>query len=73
MIPVTRLNGEEVYVNADRILFLERSPETVITLDSGRKIMVKESIEDVLQKIAEFKKRCWPSVWQGEGVEHGGQ
>lgn len=67
MIPVTRLNGEEVYVNADRILFLERSPETVLTLDSGRKVMVKESIEQVLERITAFRRRCLPAVAESGG------
>jgi flagellar protein FlbD len=62
MIQVTRLNGQEVYVNADLILFLEKSPDTVLTLESGKKIMVKEEIPEVVNRIVEFKARCFPRV-----------
>jgi flagellar protein FlbD len=62
MIQVTRLNGEEVYVNADLILFLEKSPDTVLTLTSGKKVMVQDAIPDILDKIVKFKSRCFPRV-----------
>ena len=64
MIPVTRLNGQEVYVNADLILFLESSPETILTLQSGKKITVKETIPQVVDRVVEFKSRCYPKVTQ---------
>jgi flagellar protein FlbD len=64
MIPVTRLNGQEVYVNADLILFLESSPETILTLENGKKMTVKESIPQVVDKIVGFKNRCFPTVYE---------
>lgn len=64
MIPVTRLNGQEVYVNADLILFLESSPETILTLQNGKKVTVKESIPQVVEQIVAFKSRCYPSVFE---------
>lgn len=62
MIPVTRLNGQEVYVNADLILFLESSPETILTLQNGKKITVKETISQVIDRVVEFKSRCFPKT-----------
>jgi len=62
MILVTRLNGQEVYINADLILFLESSPETILTLENGKKITVKESIPQVVDRVVEFKARCYPKV-----------
>lgn len=62
MIQVTRLNGQEVYVNADLILFLESSPETILTLQSGKKVTVKEAIPQVIDRIVAFKARCYPQV-----------
>lgn len=62
MIQVTRLNGQEVYVNADHILFLEKSPDTVLTLQNGKKVMVKESIPEVIERIVAFKGRCMPVI-----------
>lgn len=64
MIAVTRFNGQEVYVNADLVLFLESSPETILTLQNGKKITVKESIPQVVDKIVEFKSRCYPRVYR---------
>jgi flagellar protein FlbD len=66
MVPVTRLNGQEVYVNADLILFLEKSPETILTLQNGKKITVKDSIPQVIEKIVEFKSRCYPKIYQAK-------
>lgn len=62
MIPVTRLNGQEVYVNADLVLFLESSPETILTLENGKKITVKETIPQVIDRVVEFKSRCYPKT-----------
>jgi flagellar protein FlbD len=64
MIPVTRLSGQEVYVNAELILFLESSPETILTLQNGKKITVKETIPQVIDRVVEFKSRCYPKVTQ---------
>ncbi len=66
MIPVTRLNGQEVYVNADLILFLERSPETILTLQNGKKVTVKETVSQVVDRIVEFKSRIYPKVFEGK-------
>ena len=66
MIPVTRLNGQEVYVNADLILFLESSPETILTLENGKKVTVKETIPQVVDRVVEFKSRCYPKVFEGK-------
>ena len=64
MIQVTRYGGEEVsfYVNADLILFIESSPETVLTLSDGKKLRVRESVEEVLKRIVDFKRRTMPVV-----------
>jgi len=66
MIPVTRLNGQEVYVNADLILFLESSPETILTLENGKKVTVKETIPQVVDQIVKFKSRCYPVAPEGK-------
>ena len=62
MINVTRLSGQEVYINADLILFIEKSPDTVLTLQNAKKIMVRESIPEVIDRIVAFKSRCLPTV-----------
>ncbi len=56
MIRVTRLNGSELVINADLIEFVEAIPDTIISLVTGKKIMIKETTEDVISKVAEFKR-----------------
>ena len=45
MIHVTRLNGSPVVINADLIQFVEATPDTLISLTTGEKIMVKEPVD----------------------------
>lgn len=56
MIQLTRLNKELLMVNSDLIKFVERSPDTVITLVAGDKIVVRESPEEVLAKVINFRR-----------------
>jgi len=62
VIRVTRLNKSELVVNADLIEFVEQTPDTIITLTTGRKIMVRESLQDVLSRVTEYraKTRSYP-------------
>jgi len=61
MIQLTRLNNSPLAVNSDLIKFVEQAPDTVITLITGEKIVVRESAQDVLAKVVEFRR----SVLQG--------
>jgi len=56
MIKVKRLNGNELVINADLIEFVEALPDTIISLVTGKKIMIRESADEVIQKVAEFKR-----------------
>ncbi len=56
MIKLTRLQGKEFYLNADIIEVIEATPDTVITLIDGTKYVVRESIEDVIQRIVKYKQ-----------------
>ncbi len=55
MIKVTRLNGKEFYVNSDLIEFIESTPDTVLSLTTDKKIIVSESIDEVIEKIVKYK------------------
>jgi flagellar protein FlbD len=57
MIKVTRINDTELVINADLIEFVEASPDTIVTLTTGKKIIVKESTDDIIEMVAEFKRR----------------
>ncbi len=56
MILVTRLNGEPFYVNPDLIEFIEATPDTVISMSTGRKIIVHESALEMVDLILEQKR-----------------
>ncbi len=58
MIKVTRLNDSVLVVNADLIEFIEEIPDTMISLTTGKKIMVRETLDDVIDRVVEFKRRC---------------
>jgi flagellar protein FlbD len=64
MIFLTRLGGSEVVINTDLIVTVECTPDTVISLTNGDRIMVKESVEEVVERAAAFRHR----VLQGPGV-----
>jgi len=57
MIKVTRLNDALLVINADLIEFVEAIPETIVCLTTGKKIMVRESIDEVIDRVAEFKRK----------------
>ncbi len=61
MIQLTRLNSHPLVVNSDLIKFVEQAPDTVITLVNGDKIVVRESAQDVLDRVVNFRR----SVLQG--------
>jgi len=56
MIQLTRLNNHPLVVNSDLIKFVENAPDTVLTLVGGEKVVVKETTEEVLAKIVEFRR-----------------
>ena len=58
MIQVTELNGSQKYVNCGMIEVLETVPETMIVLASGRRHLVKETPETVIERVIEFHRRC---------------
>ncbi|MDF2510880.1 MAG: hypothetical protein K0S04_746 [Herbinix sp.] len=59
MIEVTRLNDTKVIINADLIEKVEESPDTIITLTSGNKIIVKESRQEVKNLVILYKKEIF--------------
>jgi flagellar protein FlbD len=55
MIHVTRLNHTPVVLNCDLIEGIEATPDTVISMTTGQKIMVLESTEEVIQRVRQFR------------------
>ncbi|MCX7796750.1 MAG: flagellar FlbD family protein [bacterium] len=59
MIQVTRLNNTKLVINADLIEIIEALPDTTITLTTGKKFVVKESIEEIIRRIIIYKKAIY--------------
>jgi flagellar protein FlbD len=57
MIKVTRINDSELVINADLIEFVEAIPDTIISLTTGKKIMVRETIDEIIERAASFKRK----------------
>jgi flagellar protein FlbD len=57
VITVTRLNNTPLIVNPDLIISIEETPDTIITLSNGEKIVVQEKVGEVIRRVIEFR-RC---------------
>lgn len=57
MVEVTRFNGTKIYISAHQIETLEATPDTIITLLSGRKYIVVESVDEIIKSIVEYRQR----------------
>jgi len=62
MIRLQRLNKEEFILNADFIETLEATPDTVITLSNGKKLMVKNSVENIVNQVIAYRISCNQSI-----------
>lgn len=59
MIEVTKLNDAKILINPDLIELVEETPDTVMTLTTGRKIIVKESRQDVKNLVKSYRKEIF--------------
>ena len=57
MIELTKLNGGKLVVNCELIEFVEALPDSLIKLTTGKKIMVKENIAEIIAAVVDFRKR----------------
>ena len=57
MIHVTRLNHAPLVLNSDLIEHIESTPDTVVSMTGGQKYVVKESTEEIVDKVVEFRRR----------------
>ncbi|HEV2647556.1 MAG TPA: flagellar FlbD family protein [Acidobacteriaceae bacterium] len=63
MIELTRLNGQKLYVNCDLLKYAEASPDTVLTLLTGDKLVVRESCNEVIALAISFRARILGAAW----------
>lgn len=57
MIKVSRLNGEEYVLNSSLIETVEANPDTVISLTTGHKLVVRESVDEIIDKVIRYSAR----------------
>jgi flagellar protein FlbD len=56
MITLTRLNGQPFVMNADKIRYVESTPDTVVCCDTGEKLMVRETLTEVTRRAIEYAR-----------------
>jgi flagellar protein FlbD len=65
MVRLTRLNSQPLVVNSDLIKFVEKAPDTVLTLVSGEKVIVRETTEEVLERVIAFRRAILAGLTSG--------
>lgn len=58
MIKLRRLNDTELVINAEMIEFVEAIPDTIISLQSGKKVIVAEPVDEVIERIIAYRRSC---------------
>jgi flagellar protein FlbD len=61
MIVVTRLNNTAIVVNSDLIVFIEETPDTIITLLNGEKLVIQEKVSEVIKRVLDFRRSIFNS------------
>ncbi|HOW89107.1 MAG TPA: flagellar FlbD family protein [Elusimicrobiales bacterium] len=59
MIKLTKLNGSDIVVNAELIESVEATPDTVINLATGNRFLVRDGVQDVVDKVVEYRKKVY--------------
>jgi len=74
MIALRRLNSQDFILNADLIETIETTPDTVISLVNGRKLVVLNKAEEIVRKVIKYKQICNQSIQVIDKREdHGGE
>ena len=56
MLILTKINQAQIAVNPDLIQYIEETPDTVITMTNDEKVVVKESIGEIIEKVVSFRR-----------------
>ncbi|MGM0602288.1 MAG: flagellar FlbD family protein [Bacillota bacterium] len=62
MIKVEKTNGEEVILNSDLIEQIKETPDTVVTLTNCKKLLVKESADEIIEKIIDYRRKILSGI-----------
>ncbi|MCL2702304.1 MAG: flagellar FlbD family protein [Defluviitaleaceae bacterium] len=59
MITITKLNDKQIVINCELIELIEANPDTTITMNTGRKIIARETVEEIIAKSLAYKKEIF--------------
>lgn len=68
MISLTKLNGVEFILNCDNIESIQESPDTTILLTNGKLYIVRESMQEIVEKTVAFRKRIYSKITDGSDI-----
>jgi flagellar protein FlbD len=71
MIHLTRLNHRPLVLNADLIESIEATPDTMISLTTGQKLVVLEPAEEVVRRVVEFRRAIYSAILAGPYIPAG--
>ena len=66
MISLTRINDTPIVLNAELIEFVEANPDTIVSLSNGHKYLVKDTVDEVVEKVKEYKRSILIGPLAGE-------
>ena len=56
MIVLTKINNAQIAVNSDLIQYIEETPDTVITMVNGEKVVVQDPMEEIIKKVVHYRR-----------------
>jgi flagellar protein FlbD len=56
MIVLTKINNAQIAVNSDLIEYIEETPDTVITINNGDKVVVQEGMTEIIEKVVQYRR-----------------
>ncbi len=56
MIQLTKINGHQIVLNSDLIEYIEETPDTVITLNNNDKVIVKDRMTEIIEKVIRYRR-----------------
>ena len=59
MITVTKINDRDIIVNCEHIELIETTPDTILTLSSGRQVIVLDTPEEIVKKTVAYKRHIY--------------
>jgi flagellar protein FlbD len=72
MIRLTRLNHKPLIINSDLIEHIETTPDTVLSLTSGQTFVVRETAEEVVERIVDYRRALMHGVLACPMTKHSG-